>query len=278
MALSNPYGPKAIYGEDNRVDPFDAVSELHVKLTESVVAKVHKNRIISEGKNIELQGIPFSDYTPLGPQFPMCQKEKFLQQPLVSDCSGVLVADDIIATAGHCMLTAKDCTNYRWIFNVKVSKKRLSNVYVVREDIYTCTEVLHQVYEGNYDVALVRLDRPRKGRAVRIASTEPEKGTPLVMIGHPLGLPQKISSGAQVISHYPGGFAANLDSLQGNSGSGVFNDRTGELVGTLAFGNPDLKKNETLACTELRVFEPLRGGEGVSSYTQFSTQLREFRK
>jgi V8-like Glu-specific endopeptidase len=65
------------------------------------------------------------------------------------------------------------------------------------------------------------------------------RGTELVVIGHPSGLPTKISDGAQVRSSNRKYFVANLDTYGGNSGSAVFDARTGEVQGILVRGEED---------------------------------------
>ena len=114
---------------------------------------------------------------------------------------------------------------------------------------------------------------PLTGKALKIAKAEPRVGTPLVMIGHPSGLPQKISDKAKVLAIRPNGFTTDLDAFQGNSGSAVFNASNGELLGILVNGNEDYRHNSSLNCTEVNVMNPLNAGEGVSSFRQFLSFL-----
>ena len=60
------------------------------------------------------------------------------------------------------------------------------------------------------------------------------------VLGHPSGLPLKYAPGAQVRGNDdPSFFVANLDTYGGNSGSPVFNERTGEVEGILVRGETD---------------------------------------
>lgn len=272
-ATANTSAPYVVYGEDNRVDTFETTSPLYRKLAESTAAMIDNRNIVVRGNTAELHGEALSQWTPQGMSQPVCKKERFSHQPLASVCSGFLVADNIIATAGHCMTSFNDCMNYKWVFNYKVSDRNQTAVSVDVKDVYSCSRIIKQGLANNVDFALIQLDRPLTGKALKIAKAEPSIGTPLVMIGHPSGLPQKISDKARVVGLRPNGFATDLDAFQGNSGSAVFNASNGELLGILVNGNDDYRHNSTLNCTEVNVMDPLKGGEGVSSFRQFLSFL-----
>ena len=57
-------------------------------------------------------------------------------------------------------------------------------------------------------------------------------------MGHPSGLPLKVTAGATVRSHKRDFYVANLDSFEGNSGSPVFNENY-EVAGILVRGEVD---------------------------------------
>jgi V8-like Glu-specific endopeptidase len=69
-----------------------------------------------------------------------------------------------------------------------------------------------------------------------------------VVIGHPTGLPTKVSAGANVRSVNDVYFVANLDTFGGNSGSAVFNAETGEIEGILVRGERDYRYNSARGC------------------------------
>ena len=92
------------------------------------------------------------------------------------------------------------------------------------------------------DWALIRLDRKVTGHEPLKYDTSDsvKNGDPLVVIGHPAGLPTKVAGGATVRDASPKGyFVANLDTYGGNSGSAVFNAKTGVIVGILVRGEND---------------------------------------
>jgi V8-like Glu-specific endopeptidase len=75
-----------------------------------------------------------------------------------------------------------------------------------------------------------------------------EEGTPIVVIGHPTGLPTKVSAGANVRSVNDIYFIANLDTFGGNSGSAVFNAETGDIEGILVRGERDYIYSSARGC------------------------------
>lgn len=257
-----------IYGTDNRTDTFDSSSDLFQRLATSTAAQIHKDSISQRGNGFELHG------PSIGEAFKLCKKERFYHQPIIASCSGFLVAPDIIATAGHCMSDKSDCSQNFWVFDYRVEEKNQGSVTVEANDVYKCKEVIKQAYTDKLDFALVRLDRSVVNHfPVKISKTEAEVGTPLVMIGHPSGLPQKIADGAIVRSTSETQFKANLDAFQINSGSAIFHAKTGELLGILVKGNRDYRTNPQSQCSEVNVLNENSPGEDISSFTQFTPYL-----
>ena len=101
----NAQAPKAIYGEDNRLDTKDVKSPLLKALAQSSAAQVHKSQMEVKGTEVILHGPTLDE------EFSLCEEERFRDQVTASNCSGVLVAPDIIATAGHCY-AGNECRDY----------------------------------------------------------------------------------------------------------------------------------------------------------------------
>ena len=114
---------------------------------------------------------------------------------------------------------------------------------VMTKDVYGCQKLLgrEQVNDGA-DWALIKLDRPVTGHAalkLNLTGVITNK-TPIVVIGHPAGLPTKIAGGSEVRDASKNGyFTANLDTYGGNSGSAVFNAKSGLIEGILVRGEND---------------------------------------
>lgn len=269
--LSFAVKPPIIYGDDNRIDTFESTSALYQRLAKSTAAQVSKEKMKVRGNTVELHG------PALGQQFRLCEKERFYHQPFIANCSGFLVAPDIIASAGHCFEDRSDCTQSSWVFNYKVDDAKQRQVSVSTNDVYKCTEILEQSLTDKTDFALIRLDRPVVGvTPVKLATKEITVGTKVVMIGHPSGLPQKITDNAVVKSVSATEFKATLDAFQINSGSAVFNAENGELVGILVRGLVDYRTNKEYQCTEVNTTGEDNVGEDIASYTQFAKLLKAY--
>jgi hypothetical protein len=113
------------------------------------------------------------------------------------------------------------------------------------------------------DVALVRLDRSVNGREpLRLTedSDNPALNVALAMIGHPNGLPAKLTLGFTIKKQLPVtfpegtttvdtldfGFFTNLGAYHGNSGSPVF--AASGVVGVLVNGDVDFVRNANGNC------------------------------
>jgi hypothetical protein len=104
--------------------------------------------------------------------------------------------------------------------------------------------------------------------------------TPIVVIGHPSGLPTKIAGGAKVRDNSNDiFFSANLDTFGGNSGSAVFNEKSGEVVGILVRGENDYVNDKDRECQVVNkcADNECRGEDvtRIENIRQLKTILRE---
>ena len=254
-----------IYGKDNRQEVTTVASPRINKQAKAVGVMVPNSRInkISEDKYT---------YTAiqLGLSRNLCLSERFYHQPALGVCSGFLVGNDVLVTAGHCMQSLNDCQNFTWVFNFTDNKNILE-----KKDIYKCKSIISQsnnrTEEEVRDYAIIQLDRPVEG-ATPLQYRKRGKvfaGTKLYMIGHPLGIPSKFTNKAKVKSFIKFNlsfdedfglqkhdlikkradiFLSNFDSYSGNSGSPVFNKRTGLVEGILIEGEADFVFDSDLGC------------------------------
>jgi V8-like Glu-specific endopeptidase len=252
--------PEAIYGEDSRMDVYAVTNPLYVNLAKSTAAMIEKTKIKTVGNESTITG------KSLGDMFKLCPEERFRNQPSAANCSGTLVAPDIIMTAAHCYDLAKStCKEYAWVFDYKVSKENQSSVTVNSNNVYECESVILKEMDLNngIDHALIKLKRPVSDRAFAKLR---QKGTiavndPLVLIGHPSGLPTKIAGDAYVLKVLKSSFTSNVDAFSINSGSGVFNGITGEVEGILSSGQADYDGKGN--CSSLKKYEMKEGNETV---------------
>jgi hypothetical protein len=173
-----------------------------------------------------------------------CPSEPYVNQPVPGDCTGFLVADDVIATAGHC-INNNSCRNMSFVFGFRLDGPGDIRDEIPPDDLYTCDQIISRSNTNNLDYAVVKLDRPVVGhQPLEIRrSGQVSMGTPLIIAGHPLGLPLKIPNNATVRSNRANNtFGANADVYEGNSGSPVVNASTLEVEGILVSGNDDWQR------------------------------------
>ncbi len=243
---------RVIYGADNRLDLYNVSSNLDWQMAQSTVALFKAYNLADQGNGTtKVNGDNY------GSAYSLCAEEPFREQSSAAFCSGFLVGHDLVATAGHCVRSAKDCQDLRFVFNWSLATPGQDSSIVNSDDVYSCAAIVKNAIENNgADYAVVRLNRSARNRnpmSVR-RSGEIQSGAQLTMIGHPAGIPLKISGGANVRSVYGGYFSANTDSYGGNSGSAVYNSITGEVEGILVRGETDFVRkgncNVSNVCTD----------------------------
>ena len=227
---------KVVYGDDDRQDVYQVTNEALLRMSQGTCALVSPFNIDRQADGrYRLSG------TTLGAARDLCASEPFRDQPTAAFCSGFLVSQDVVATAGHCV-PADGCDGTAFVFDYKMIDSTTAKMVIEQDNVYFCEEVVGHRLSGGVDYALVRLDRPVTGRQpveIRRSGRVPDR-TPLVMVGHPSGLPQKIAGGARVRDNSASShFVANTDSYGGNSGSPIFNELTNEVEGILVRGVAD---------------------------------------
>lgn len=178
--------------------------------------------------------------------YPLCADEQFQDQPLLGECSGVLVAPNKILTAAHCFKGKNACAEAAFIFAWNAEKAVRPEVSA--EEIYTCKKIIAQEFHRakGIDYAVIELDRPAAHiQPVALAPSSPIKeGTLLTSYSYPLGLPLKRDVGP-LLNNDPqlSVYSVAVDTFNGSSGSPLFNDK-GELVGILSSGKDDFNEDD----------------------------------
>lgn len=265
-----------IYGEDNRIETLESRNVLYQRLAGATAALIPENKLRFEGRNV------FIIAPSMAQELNVCTEERFSHQTKASDCTGVLVAPDIIATAGHCYMNPSNCGSMYWVFNYTARNARQSRFSVRTRDVYACKEIIDMQLteawknsEEYLDYALIRLDRPVVNTTpVKLASGLPKKNQKVLTIGNPSGLPQKIADGAWVKSVGKFEFKANLDTFNYGSGSPVFDQTSGEYLGVLSRGADDFVQHKTKSCLISNRIDDSNPGEVISSVIQFKKFLR----
>lgn len=237
---------KVIYGDDDRLDVYEATDALHLELAKSTAAMISTGKVSFDGDEATISGSSLSSRG-------ICATAKFAKQMTAANCSGFLVGEDLLVTAGHCIRTQADCDNNYWVFDFAVEVNGESAAKVPTDSVYKCKEIIERDLNrtNSDDFALLRLERKVKDRQPLTVRTEGkvEDKTALVVIGHPTGLPTKIADGAIVRENSnPVYFQSNLDTFGGNSGSAVFNTTTGQVEGILVRGETDYVYDSSQGC------------------------------
>jgi V8-like Glu-specific endopeptidase len=184
----------------------------------------------------------------------LCPGERFARQPSVGFCSATLVAPNLVVTSGHCLMRNGEdmssaqsrCNTTMFAFNFAYDEPTADQdliraVFNLEHDVYSCKSVLAiespytSTATGTHDYAIVELDRPVVGHTpIPVANVLPSPGDPVVQIGHPSGIPQKISSDAVGEPFdretYKTAFTYHGDLLGGDSGGGVFSESDGGVL------------------------------------------------
>ena len=229
--------PDVIYGSDDRLDLYQVQSNKLLELADSTVGLFEGSDVAIEGGRAKLSTRPY------GTGYSLCKEEPFYDQVSGAFCSGSLIGPDLLMTAGHCITSQASCEGTKFVFGFGIKKQGELPTSVASSEVYGCKTLIgrEQVNSGA-DWALIKLDRPVSGHkplTLNRTGAIADK-TPLFVIGHPAGLPTKVAGGAWVRDSSPSGyFKANLDTYGGNSGSGVFNAKTGLIEGILVRGEVD---------------------------------------
>ena len=237
-------GIDVIYGKDERKEFYETTPALK-KLAKATAGLVD---IGSLKMSYDSDKFTIPGLTTLGDFMKLCPSEKFFKQPVVTICSGFLISEDILVTAGHCLIGKKDspesiCSNSAWIFDFALTSKSTNPTKNFSMDnTYSCAEVIEAKLDKTNDYAVIRLAKRVTGREpLKYRQSGKVSATAnLVAIGHPNGLPLKVSEGGKIIDNSGSTrFVASLDTFQGSSGGAVIDADTGMLEGIVIQGKRD---------------------------------------
>ena len=177
-----------------------------------------------------------------------------------------------------------------------------NNGIIQKSSVYSCASIVKtseiSTSRKFEDYAIIKLDRPVTGvKPLRFRKKgKVRSGAKLYVIGHPDGIPMKVTDGAKVRSfiklnlsmpedfffekhdfydNRSDVFVANLDMFAGNSGSPVFNARTGLVEGILVEGEDDYKFDANLGCMRPNQInnKKFHAGEIVQRITKLPRRL-----
>ncbi len=271
-AQSTRGNEEVIYGDDNRSDYFD-VKDLAIRaLSESTVALMSSSQIAPE-----VNGLRTFKGANYGTSLGLCSGERFAEQNTGAFCSGFLIADDLIVTAGHCVPDLKSCGETSYVFGYRVMAPGILPLSAPASEVYSCKELLHsQAPSDGADFAIVKLDRKVKNHLplpMRL-NGDVKIGDPLTVMGYPEGLPLKVADGAAVRTiSKPGFFVANTDTYGGNSGSAVINSTTRLIEGVLVRGEKDFEWTPAGCARSYRCKDTACRGEDITRIGEIAKTL-----
>mgnify|MGYP000697511013 CR=1 FL=1 len=269
-AAKSKLAPSVIYGDDDRHDLYEVADQRDLSIAHSTVAVMSSSDLRAEGERFILPPKTF------GSEYNLCASEPFREQPNHAFCSGTLVGPDLILTAGHCVRTQSACNTTRFVFDYAVTAPGVFPSVLAKSQVYSCVSIVaREELSSGADYAIVRIDRvvtDREPIAV-LRDADAKKGDEIFVVGHPAGLPTKIAGGAAVRDDSNVGYlVANLDTYGGNSGSGVFDARSGVLVGVLVRGETDFVSTGGCRVSNICSSEGCRG-EDVTKASSFVSHL-----
>lgn len=141
-------------------------------------------------------------------------------------CSGTLISTNTFLTAGHCV-DSSSVGDY-----VSMNYERVAGGTTLLPQSFYRVDAILEDSLGGVDYAILRLaGTPGTTWGIAtVATADPAVGAQATIIGHPQGQPKKIESGS--ISSFSGNRISygNIDTLGGNSGSGII-DSSGRVIG-----------------------------------------------
>jgi len=241
------------YDNDDRMEESEATSAMKA-LGQAGVMLATKSDLTRDGDYFTFNPASHSQANNFFGYELGCEKPfPYQEQAVLGWCSGDLIGDQYVATAGHCIReiagSGSSCSDTVFIFgatNTQVAQGRFP-----ADTVYDCSKIvagkLGSDGSATVDFAIAKLDRvvPQSvATPVKVRLTEKAVlGENALLVGHPYGLPKKynrapvnrVSSSSGSYYHWNGPF----DAFGGNSGSGVYSLDQNEIIGILVEGSQD---------------------------------------
>ncbi len=238
--------PFAVYRGDQRQDINQVQNAEIRKLADSTLSVFDKDELTFKNNLYIL------DPTLMKETLDLCPEEKFANQSSAAECSAILVDQDKVMTAGHCV-SNKTCANTAFGFGYMLQDNGQEPQSLSEQEVYFCQKIISRSNTDKLDFAVIQLDRKVIAHApVKIATNRVSKNQEVFMIGNSGGSPLKYSPPSIVLTSTKNHFNSEIDALGGNSGAGVFSAETNELVGILTSGEDDYVYDRQRKCSRIK--------------------------
>ena len=238
-------------GNDDRLEVFELDEATRQATVSSSAALVYANHVSWDGPsgvslNAESAAVAFG----------LCSDEPFGSEPSAAFCSGVLIDDDLLLTAGYCLgddvASARQlCQRVQVVFGY-VLQAADSQPQVDANQVFSCRRVV-TLSAAPVDLAVLQLDRAASAllAPAQFAASAVEPGDSLLIASYGSGLPLKVELAAPVTSASTtdGSFVLGSDTFSGSSGGGLFT-KAFELAGLFEEGEPDWVKSDGCSRTQ----------------------------
>ncbi|MBM3383275.1 MAG: trypsin-like peptidase domain-containing protein [Betaproteobacteria bacterium] len=237
-----------IYARDDRATLATAEPNL-AAFAGSVALLTHSFRMKTVGESFFKIPAP-----KLGDFFGLCQEEPFFEERVVGDCTGFLVSETQLVTAGHCISSHAECEQRKFVFNHHTAGQEL----FATQDVYSCRRIISSLPKSKGDLVVVELDRPKTNpsgsRLFNVASVASTQHTELVTLGYPSGISLKSAPlEGRRHSRDTYSFRGRADVSGGSSGSPLFSPETGTLEGVVLGGENDFVWDASASCSRSKV-------------------------
>jgi V8-like Glu-specific endopeptidase len=202
----------------------------------------------NEPSTVQLQWLPQEEMEKKFPGY------AFGNVPSVRWCSGTLISDTMVLTAGHCFDVQSDQNSWISPYNPKTTQflkpSDLATLQVAnfkyqinkatgktrKEDRFPIVKLI-EYREGGLDYAIIELSKNGNGdlpsktyAAASVLTSAPAHKDVIAVIQHPEGDPKKIEAGHVKATSGPWVYYGDIDTHSGSSGSGVRNS-AGAVIG-----------------------------------------------
>ncbi len=227
-------------GNDDRKEVFELDEVTRQAIASSSAALVYSNHVSWGGPNGGSLNAE-SAAVALG----LCSDEPFASEPCAAFCSAVLIDDDLVLTAGHCLggdlaSAMQLCQRVQVVFGYGLEAAD-SQPQLDADQVFSCRRVV-TLSTAPADFAVLQLDRPVSAplAPARFAAAAVQPGDALLVASYGAGLPLKVELAALVTSASltDGSFVLASDTFSGSSGGGLFT-KAFELAGLFEGGEPD---------------------------------------